>query len=107
MALRWPDAAAAERPRRGDHTILLVTLLLVAIGLGMIYSASGALADKRFGAHSYFLKRQLLWCAIGLVALLVVARCELVTRRRRAGPVLLLGLLAPRAVLVRSIEVAC
>src|SRR2546428_4281255 len=61
MSLRWSDAAVAERPRRSDHTILLLTLLLVAIGLGVIYSASGVLADKRFGAPSYFLKRQLLW----------------------------------------------
>src|SRR5437899_13098047 len=93
MGLRWPDAAVAERPRRGDHTILLLTLLLVAIGLGMIYSASGVLADKRFGAPSYFLERQLLWCAVGLVPLLVVAWCDLATLRRWAGPVVPLSLL--------------
>src|SRR2546428_12965018 len=69
----------------------------------MIYSASGVLADKRFGAHSCFLKRQLLWCAIGLVALLVVARCELVTLRRWAGPGLLLGLPGPVLVLLPPI----
>jgi cell division protein FtsW len=106
MTLRWPDAAVAERSRRGDHTILLLTLLLVAIGLGMIYSASGVLADKRFGAPSYFLKRQLLWCAVGLVALLVVARCDLVTLRRWAVPVLLFGLLCLVLVLLPSIGVA-
>src|SRR5712691_13329149 len=106
MSLRWPDAAEAGRPRRSDHTILLLTLLLVAIGLGVIYSASGVLADKRFGAPSYFLKRQLLWCAVGLVALLVVARCDLVTLRRWAGPVLLLGLLGLVLVLLPSIGVS-
>src|SRR2546425_5459871 len=48
--------------------------------------------------------RSLLWCAVGLVALLVVARCDLATLRRWAAPVLLLGLLGLVLVLLRSEE---
>src|SRR2546425_7152828 len=49
--------------------------------------------------------RSLLWCAVGLVALLVVARCDLATLRRWAAPVLLLGLLGLVLVLLPSIGV--
>jgi cell division protein FtsW len=106
MALHWPDAGVAERPRRGDQTILLVTLLLVAVGLGMIYSASGVMAHKRFGDASYFLKRQMLWLAVGLVCLLVAARTDLHTLRRWAVPVLFLGMAGLVLVLLPSVGVA-
>src|SRR2546422_7467880 len=46
-----------------------------------------------------------LWCAVGLVALLVVARCDLATLRRWAAPVLLLGLLGLVLVLLPSVGV--
>src|SRR3989441_9561623 len=49
--------------------------------------------------------RSLLWCAVGLVALLVVARCDLATLRRWAAPVLLLGLLGLVLVLLPSVGV--
>jgi len=105
MALRWPDAGVAEHPRRGDHTILLLTLLLVAVGLGMIYSASGVMAHKRFGDASYFLKRQMLWLLFGLVCMLVVARTDLNTVRRWAAPMLFLGLLGLVLVLIPGVGV--
>ena len=103
MTLRWPDAGVAERPRRGDQTILIVTLLLVAVGLGMIYSASGVMAHKRFGDASYFLKRQMLWLAVGLVCMLVVARLDLGTLRSLAVPVLFLGAVGLVLVLLPSV----
>ena len=105
MTLRWPDAGVAERPRRGDQTILLLTFLLVAVGLGMIYSASGVMAHKRFGDASYFLKRQMLWLVFGLVCLLAVARTDLNTLRRWAVPLLFLGLLGLVLVLIPGVGV--
>jgi len=105
MTLRWPDAGVAEQPRRGDATILAVTLLLVAVGLGMIYSASGVMAHKRFGDASYFLKRQMLWLLVGLGCLLVVARADLNTVRRWALPTLCLGMLGLALVLIPGIGV--
>ena len=105
MTLRWPDAGVAERPRRGDQTILVLTLLLVAVGLGMIYSASGVMAHKRFGDASYFLKRQALWLAFGLVCLLAVARTDLNTLRRWALPLLFLGTLGLVLVLIPGVGV--
>ncbi len=105
MTLRWPEAGYAERPQRSDRTILLLTLLLIAIGLGMIYSASGVLAHKRFGDASYFLKRQLVWLAVGSVCMLAVARLDLGTLRRWAVPLLFIGVAGLVVVLLPSLGV--
>ena len=47
-----------------DRKLLYSTIGLIAIGMIMIYSSSSVMAEVRFGSHSYFLKRQLLWLII-------------------------------------------
>jgi cell division protein FtsW len=44
-------------------------LFLVGIGMVMVYSASSALALKKFGSSYFFLKKQALFALIGLIAL--------------------------------------
>jgi cell division protein FtsW len=55
--------------RRPDSILLTVTLILVAIGLAMVYSTSAVLAQERYGDSLYFLKRQMLWAGLGLLAM--------------------------------------
>lgn len=55
--------------RRTDMVLLAVTFLLVAVGLVMIYSTSAVVAQERYGDAFYFLKRQMLWAVLGLLAL--------------------------------------
>jgi cell division protein FtsW len=45
-------------------------MLLVGIGIVMIYSASAIRAQERFGDPTFFLKRQALWAALGVLAML-------------------------------------
>ena len=54
-----------------DFKLLFTVLLLVGIGVVMVYSASSALALKKFGDEYYFLKRQAVFSLIGLLALLI------------------------------------
>jgi cell division protein FtsW len=54
-----------------DFILLLVIMLLLSIGLVMVFSASFVLADDSVGDSYYFLKRQALWVAIGLVAMYI------------------------------------
>jgi len=60
--------------RELDRTLLLVTLLLLAIGLIMVFSASFVAAEESRGDPYYFLKRQALWVAIGLLAMFCLSR---------------------------------
>jgi len=45
---------------RYDLTILFPVLFLVGIGIVMVYSASSALALKKYGTDYYFLKKQVI-----------------------------------------------
>jgi cell division protein FtsW len=52
-----------------DVYILLATLGLLGIGVVMVYSASAVLAFHEFGDSFYYLKRQLIFAGLGLVAM--------------------------------------
>ena len=56
-----------------DKPMLVIILLLVAFGSIMVFSASYAYAYSRYGDSTYFIKKQLLWVAIGLVAMIAVS----------------------------------
>lgn len=62
--------------RRIDLGLLLAILVLVAIGVEMVFSASFVVAHNQFGDGTYFLTRHLFWIAIGLVALAVGASID-------------------------------
>ena len=86
--------------RRIDVFLLVVTLMLLAIGLAMVYSTSAVVAHARYGDSLYFFKRQLLWAAVGLVAMGVAWRAPYRSQQRLALPLLLASLLALCLVLV-------
>jgi cell division protein FtsW len=56
-----------------DKHILFPVLLLVGIGIVMVYSASSAVALKKFGSDFFFLRKQALFAVAG-ISLLVLCR---------------------------------
>jgi cell division protein FtsW len=56
-----------------DYAILIPVLLLMGLGLIMVYSASSHIADHRLGDSYFYLKKQALFCLVGLV-IMVCAR---------------------------------
>ena len=60
-----------------DHIMLLTVLLLSLFGSFMIFSASTAYAEIRFGDAYYFVRRQALWCALGILAMLLFSMIPL------------------------------
>jgi len=52
----------------------MITYLLLLIGLIMVFSASGVMAETRYGDSMFFLKRQAVWIVLGLLALHWVSR---------------------------------
>ena len=98
-----PDPSYSHRV---DRTLILLAFILIAVGIGMIYSASAVMAQKRFGDSAYFLKRQLVWLAVGMVLLMIFARTDLKTLRAWGVPLLLIGVVALVAVLLPMIGVS-
>ncbi|MBW1781208.1 MAG: putative lipid II flippase FtsW [Deltaproteobacteria bacterium] len=56
-----------------DYMILVPAILLITLGLVVVYSASSNLAEHRLGDSYYYLKKQTLFCIIG-VGLMILTR---------------------------------
>jgi cell division protein FtsW len=88
---------------RPDYLLLGATSALLLIGTVMVYSASFVVAHNEFNDDAYFLLRQLVWVAIGLVALFGAARVDYRRWRALSLPVMLLCLALLVAVLLPGV----
>jgi len=77
------------RRRDFDYWILITILLLLALGVSMVYSASSYYALRKFDNKEYFLMRQLTWAAIGIVAMLIFSRLDY-RKIARLSPIMML-----------------
>lgn len=73
------DAKAAPtegvRVRTGmDRALFVIIIILICFGSIMVFSASFADAQARFGDSYFFIKKQIQWAAIGIMAMLFVSR---------------------------------
>ncbi len=76
-----------------DVWLFTAVAALVAIGLVMVFSASSATAYAEHGDIAYYLKRQLVWLAIGLAAAYLCYRIEY-QHLRKVAPYLLVAAIA-------------
>lgn len=71
-----------ERPpidkvhQRPDYLLILLVVALLLVGLMMVYSSTFALAYNLHGESAYFLTRQGMWAAMGLVIMALITRIE-------------------------------
>lgn len=96
-ALRLPRTTAYDLP------LVAVVLVLVAIGLAMVYSASGIRALDALDDPSYFLVQQSAWAAVGIVGMLLAARLDHRRLRAVAAPFLAAALVLLVVVLVPGV----
>ena len=95
-----------KRGELDSRLLILVTLALVAFGLVMVYSATSASATVGGNDPSYYLKRQGIYAALGIVLMVVAQRWDY-RRLRTLSPLLVLaclGLLAAVLVIGPSIN---
>lgn len=73
-ALTSPDQNTVYRVRGGvDRTFLIIVVLLVCYGSIMVASASYVFARAQMGDSFYFIKKQLIWATIGIIAMVVMS----------------------------------
>jgi len=67
---------SAKREALGspDWILFFTTLAIIAMGLMMVYSSTSDLGYRDYGDAAHYVKRQALWLAIGLVAMIIVMR---------------------------------
>ena len=71
--------------RSPDLVLLGIAGLLTAIGIVMVFSASSAVAYTQYQDTTYYLKRELLWAAVGWIALFAALRFDY-TKLRPLAP---------------------
>ena len=59
-----------------DRTMLIIAILLLCYGSIMVFSSSYAYALSSRGDSYYFIKRQVAWASVGLVAMFFVAHLD-------------------------------
>lgn len=99
--IKTPEAHGGIRV--SDPWILICALALTGIGLVMVFSASSALAGKRYLDSAYFFKQQLVHLAVGLAVMAAIAINDYSRLRKLAYPAFLLVLIALILVLIPGV----
>lgn len=88
------------RKLKSDKVLFVATILLVALSIVMVYSASAAVALERYGNASMFLIKQAMWAVLGLSMLAVIMRIDYRTYREPVFIWTCLGIVAVALVAV-------
>ena len=86
--------------RRARVLVFGSTAILIAIGIVMIYSASAIYAFEKMKDSAYFLKRHLVYLALGAFLAVTAAKVDYQKLRRFAKPILISALVLLVLVLV-------
>lgn len=86
-----------------DHSLLVAIALIAALGLLMVASASLPLADRQVGDEFFYLKRQLLFFAVGLGVAATVLRIRLESWERASTLLLVFAYMLLVVVLIPGV----
>ena len=89
-----------------DHSVVWITILLLALGLVMVYSASIAIAEagRSTGQQSmYYLMRHAIFLAVSVTAGLIAFQIPVATWQRFAPYLFVVGLVLIALVLIPGI----
>lgn len=85
------------------RSIFLITIMLVAVGIIMIYSASSIYAYSSMGDSLYFIKRHLIYLAVGFILMFFAMACDLKKLQKLSKPMMLLAIFMLVLVLIPHI----
>ncbi|MBA4494247.1 stage V sporulation protein E [Paenactinomyces guangxiensis] len=88
-----------------DFVIVAAIFLLLAIGVVMVYSASAAFAYHKYGDSFYFAKRQLLFAALGVFLMFLIANIDRKKFEQWAAPGLILCFVLLAVVLIPGVGI--
>jgi cell division protein FtsW len=91
--------------RSPDYVIVGVIIALLTIGVMMVYSASAAFAYHKYGDAFYFAKRQILFAALGVFAMFMIANMNPDKFSRWAFPALIACFVLLIIVLIPGVRI--
>lgn len=90
----------AKSLKSPDFVLFFTVIGMLAIGVVMVFSSSAVSAHVNFQDSYYFLKRQLLWAVLGLVAMIVLMNMDYRVWRKLSVPLLIISLILLVLVLI-------
>ncbi|HLG19072.1 MAG TPA: putative lipid II flippase FtsW [Bdellovibrionota bacterium] len=93
-------SAKLRKIRHLDPVLTLATLGLLALGTVMVFSSSSSIGAEKFGDSAYYLKRHLIWMAIGGLGMGVTFFINPFPLKKLATPALIGGLILLGLVMV-------
>ncbi|WP_134324385.1 putative lipid II flippase FtsW [Cumulibacter soli] len=105
VARRYRNSIGAflTKPMTSFYLVLVLTLALVSFGLVMMASASAVDSLQLYGSAYYLFNRQLIFVALGLIAMIAALRVPLGAWRRLSPMMMLAALMLLALVLVPGI----
>src|SRR5579862_9313035 len=94
-----------SRRHKPDYWLLILTAILLTVGLIVIYAISPALSTQQNISQNYYVNKQLISIALGIVAFIVVARMPISWWRRLQTPLVIAAMLAAFAVRLFGVKV--
>lgn len=88
-----------------DLLLIISTLSLLCIGMIMVYSASAVVSFREFGDHFYYLKRQLLFAVLGVMAMFFTMNVDYLVWKKYAKIALIVCFVLLVIVLIPGIGV--
>ena len=89
-----------------DTTFLIIVVLLLCFGTVMIFSASYAFAESRFGNSMYFVKKQTVWALLGIAAMIFFSYVDYGFLRKMTLPIFAVSYLLLWCVFIPGIGVS-
>jgi len=86
-----------------DFLLFMATVMLLSIGIIMVYSASQVTAAERLDDTFYYLKKQLLWAVIGILAMISVMNIDYWRYKKLAAPFLIVAFMLLVAVVLPGV----
>ena len=75
--MEMTDNKTYRPPLITDFPMLMVTLLLVAFSLVMVYSTTGVVSEEKFGDEFFYVKRQGIAAAVGIALMFLFSRVKI------------------------------
>ncbi|MFZ5639892.1 MAG: stage V sporulation protein E [Bacillota bacterium] len=91
------------RKKSPDFLLFMATVMLLSIGIIMVYSASQVTAAERLDDTFYYLKKQMLWAIIGVLAMLSVMNIDYWRYKKLAAPSLIVAFVLLVAVVLPGV----
>ena len=90
----------AVRPKTLDLNLFFTVITLLSFGVVMVYSSSAVSAYVNFNDSYYFLKRQIIWVTMGMIAMLLTLNIDYHAWKKFGTPILIITIILLSLVLI-------